>query len=84
MRPHPRHAPLLAAAVIGCAALCWPAQAKVQQPRKQSQRSQSATETLVGQVAPPFVADTCVNAPRFIDSEELRGEVILLKFWGIT
>ncbi len=39
---------------------------------------------LVGELAPPFVAETCVNRPLFIDSSELVGEVILLEFWGTT
>ncbi len=46
---------------------------------------QPAAETsLLGQIAPPFLAQTCVNAPRIVDSRELRGEVIVLQFWGIT
>ncbi|MBI4879258.1 MAG: hypothetical protein HY812_06310 [Planctomycetes bacterium] len=46
---------------------------------------QPAAETsLMGQLAPPFLARTCINAPRIIDSRELLGEVIVLQFWGIT
>jgi hypothetical protein len=41
-------------------------------------------KTLVGKPAPPFVAEGCIDAPRIIDLEQLRGEVVLLKFWGIT
>jgi len=39
---------------------------------------------MVGQTAAPFTADTCVNRPEIIESDRLRGEVILLEFWGIT
>ncbi len=39
---------------------------------------------MVGQTAPPFSADTCVNRPEIIESDRLKGEVILLEFWGIT
>jgi hypothetical protein len=39
---------------------------------------------LVGQPAPPFSADTCINRPMLIESDRLKGEVILLEFWGIT
>lgn len=44
----------------------------------------SQSGPLLGEPAPPFSADTCVNAPLILDSEALRGEVILLEFWGIT
>lgn len=39
---------------------------------------------LVGEHAPPFVAESCVNAPEIIHSEQLIGEVVLLEFWGTT
>lgn len=39
---------------------------------------------MVGQTAAPFSADTCVNRPEIIESDRLKGEVILLEFWGIT
>ena len=43
-----------------------------------------ADQTLVGLDAPPFSAEGCLFEPRLTDSESLRGEVILLKFWGTT
>ncbi len=39
---------------------------------------------LVGQPAPPFSADTCVQRPEIVESDRLKGEVIVLEFWGIT
>ena len=39
---------------------------------------------LVGELAPRFVAESCVNPPEVIDSEKLLGEVIWLEFWGTT
>ena len=39
---------------------------------------------MVGQTAAPFSADTCVNRREIIESDRLKGEVILLEFWGIT
>ena len=42
------------------------------------------TGKMVGQTAAPFSADTCVNRPEIVESDRLKGEVILLEFWGIT
>ena len=41
-------------------------------------------KSLVGQAAPPFVANTCINRPLVYDSRELVGEVVVLEFWGTT
>ena len=41
-------------------------------------------KSLVGQAAPPFVAETCINRPLIYDSRKLVGEVVVLEFWGTT
>ena len=44
----------------------------------------AVSQLMLGQAAPPFVAETCINRPQIVDSRQLLGEVIVLEFWGTT
>jgi hypothetical protein len=42
-----------------------------------------AAQNLQGKPAPNFNASECVNEPRAKTLEEVQGEVVLIKLWGI-
>jgi hypothetical protein len=43
-----------------------------------------AQESLVGKDAPTFDAGNCINKPEATTFEQCKGDVILIKYWGIN
>ncbi|MBK8208176.1 MAG: hypothetical protein IT464_13225 [Planctomycetes bacterium] len=41
-------------------------------------------QTLSGKDAPGFDAKDCINAPEATTFEQCKGDVVLIKFWGIN
>jgi hypothetical protein len=37
---------------------------------------------LVGQDAPAFAVQECINMPEAVSMEQCKGEVVLIKYWG--
>ncbi len=43
-----------------------------------------AQDRKVGEDAPAFDAKDCINAPEATTFEQCKGDVVLIKFWGIN
>lgn len=43
-----------------------------------------AQKVLEGKDAPAFDAKDCINAPEATTFEQCKGDVVLIKFWGIN
>jgi hypothetical protein len=43
-----------------------------------------AQNALQGKDAPAFNANDCINAPEQTTFDQCKGEVVLIKFWGIN